>query len=237
MSKEIATRTEAPAALPATLEAKMEYARALAVSGLLPDAFKKKPENVLVAQEYASALSVSVMVLMAETSVIGGRLAMSAKFMRALARRAGHKIRETVTAEGVARCVIIRDDDPDYQHVAEWDRAKAEKHGYWGKGHWQKNPGLMLQNRAVAECVRLACPEVLGGISHTDEEVRDMGFVATSAPVAGEPVTAAEIVGGPVHQEPPVDAVEAETIDEETGEVHEALVEYDDAAWMAGESA
>ena len=156
----------------ASLPDRMEYASKMSVSGLLPEAFRNKPANVLIGIELANALNMAPIIVMNELAVIGGKPSWSAKFMRALVRRAGHKLRESFT-DGVARAVIIRADDPDYQHVAEWDMAKAEQHGYAGKGHWQKNPALMLGNRALSECVRSACPEVLAGVAYTTDEVAD----------------------------------------------------------------
>lgn len=156
----------------ASLPDRMEYASKMSVSGLLPEAFRNKPANVLIGIELANALDMAPIIVMNELAVIGGKPSWSAKFMRALVRRAGHKLRESF-ADGVARCIIIRSDDPDYEHVTEWDEAKAREHGYWGKGHWQKNPALMLGNRALSECVRSACPEVLAGVSYTTDEVAD----------------------------------------------------------------
>ena len=43
---------------------------------------------------------------------------------------------------------------------------KAQDAGLWGKGHWAKDPATMLRWRAISECVRMACPEVLGGLVH-----------------------------------------------------------------------
>lgn len=157
----------------ASLPDRMEYASKMSVSGLLPEAFRNQPANVLIGIELANALDMAPIIVMNELAVIGGKPSWSAKFMRALVRRAGHKLRESFT-DGVARCVIIRSDDPGYEHVTEWDEAKARDHGYWGKGHWQKNPALMLGNRALSECVRSACPEVLAGVSYTTDEVTDL---------------------------------------------------------------
>lgn len=191
MSNEIATRT---AGLPAAaeLDQQIHYAEVLADAGLLPDAFKKNPPNVLIAIEVARTLDEAPFTVMQEMAVISGKPSFSAKFMRTRVRKAGHRLRETFE-NGVARCVIIRRDDPDFEHVAEWDEKKAKQHGYWGKGHWAKNPQLMLRNRALSECVREACNEVMGSIDYTDDEIVD--FPATSpadkahaaAPVSDKP--------------------------------------------------
>ena len=171
----------------APLPDRLEYAKALAAAGLLPDAFRQQPANVLLGMELAGALNLAPIVVINELAVIGGKPSFSAKFMRSLVRRAGHRLRESYT-DGVARCVIVRADDPEWEHVALWDEAKARQHDYWGKGHWRKNPELMLKNRALSECVREACPEVLGGIAYTPDEVADFVPSARVEQVAYAPM-------------------------------------------------
>ena len=161
----------------ATLPDRMRYAEALSTAGLLPDSFRGQPANVLLGMELAGALDLAPIVVINELAVIGGKPSFYAKFMRSLVRRAGHRLRESFV-DGVARCVIVRVDDPEWEHVATWDEAKARQHDYWGKGHWKKNPELMLKNRALSECAREACPEVLGGVAYTPDEVAD--FVPTA---------------------------------------------------------
>lgn len=181
---------------PTPLADQMQYAEALASASLVPDSFKRNPPNILMALAIADDLGESPWTVMSEMAVISGKPSFSAKFMRARVRKAGHKLREELLPNGTARCVIIRADDPEFEHVAEWDRAKAEQHGYWGKGHWQKNPSLMLKNRALSECVREACYEVMGGIGYTPDEVEDFApqkpapvvtQVPTSPPTPPEP--------------------------------------------------
>ena len=129
-------------------------------------------------------------VTMSEMSIISGRPSFSAKFMRSRVRQAGHKLREYFDEEtGTAKAVIIRSDDPDFEHTSKWNRAKAEQHGLWGKGHWKKNPELMLKNRALSEVVRESCYEVMGGVAYTPDEVQDFApepkqYQATRQPQA-----------------------------------------------------
>ena len=183
MSKEIEHSTTN--VTPASLDDQMRYAEALSSATILPPAFHRQPANVLVALAEAAELGESPWTIMQEMAIISGKPSFSAKFMRTRIRKAGHLLRESFN-DGVARCVIIRADDPEFEHVATWDRAKAEKHGLWGKGHWAKNPELMLANRALSECVREACYEVMGGVGYTPDEVLDF------APSRPEGVTVAE---------------------------------------------
>lgn len=157
---------------PGGLAEQMRYAEALSGAGLVPDSFRRQPANVLVALDIARSMHESPWTVMSEMSVIGGRPSFSAKFIRSRVRQAGHRLRETYT-DGVARAVIIRADDPEFEHTAEWDEAKARQHALWDKGHWRKNPELMLKNRALSECAREACYEVMGGVAYTSDEVMD----------------------------------------------------------------
>lgn len=158
----------------ASLDEAMRYAEAMSQAGMIPEKFKGQPANVLVATEIANDLSESTWMVMSELHFVGSVPTFSAKFMRSRVRQAGHKLRESYDkATGTARAVIIRHDDPEFEHVAEWDEAKARDHGLWGKNHWKKNPELMLKNRALSEVLREACYEVMGGIAYTTDEAHD----------------------------------------------------------------
>ena len=148
---------------------KVEYAKLLADAGMIPEAYRNKPANCLVAIEYGEALGVAPIVAINQIAVVKGGVSMEAKLMISLARKAGHTVRLSGDDKS-ATCVIIRADDPAHEATVTWDQAKATKAGLWGSGHWAKNPGLMLRYRAAAENIRLTCPEVLAGISHTPEE-------------------------------------------------------------------
>lgn len=154
-------------------KAKLTYAKTLANAGLIPEVYQKNPGNVLVAVEYGQALGIDPIIAMNQITVVNGGVSMEAKLMMALVRKAGHIIR----VEGdkhAATCTIIRADDPGYEAKVTWDEAKAKQAGLWGRGHWSKNPELMLRYRAAAENIRLTCPEVLAGINYTPEEVSEI---------------------------------------------------------------
>lgn len=172
-----------PHGTPMSLNDKINYAEKLAASGLIPDTYKKNPPNVLVAVEKGEALGIHPMVALEEINVIHGRTSMSATLMMSLARSAGHTVRAVGDANS-ARCTIIRKDDPDFEHTVTWDQAKAQQNQLWGKGHWQKNPELMLKYRAISECVRMACPEVLAGVKYTPEEVVEITGTEYREPAA-----------------------------------------------------
>jgi hypothetical protein len=168
------------------LAEKIEFARALAGASLIPRAFQEQPANILVAMELGEALNIASIVAINEINVINGAPSLSASLMAALARQAGHKVRITGD-DHEATCTIIRADDPDFEHTATWDEAKARKGGLWGKGHWAKDPGTMLRWRAISECVRFACSEVLGGIKYTPDELEASSVTVTQVPTEKVP--------------------------------------------------
>lgn len=182
------------------LAVQMRHAETLAQANMIPDKFKGNPANVLVAQELAQSMGESTWVTMTELYFVGNVPTFSAKYMRTRVRAAGHILRESFDPDSMtATCTIIRNDDPDFEHTIRWDKSKAEQHGLWGKGHWKKNPELMLKNRAVSECVREACNEVMGGVDYTREEVENGNF--NTGPVtatASRQDVAAQALAAPV---------------------------------------
>lgn len=178
MTNEIATSS-----FENNLSVQMKHAEILSQANMIPDKFKGNPANVLVAQELAQSMGESTWVTMSELYFVGNVPTFSAKYMRTRVRAAKHILRESFDPETMtATCTIIRHDDPDFEHTIRWDKAKAEAHELWGKRHWKKNPELMLKNRAVSECVREACNEVMGGVDYTREEVENGNF--NTGPVA-----------------------------------------------------
>ena len=163
-----------------TIADKIEYAKLLADSGMIPEEYRKQPANVLVAIEHGQALGLAPIVAVQQIVVVKGRATMEAKLMITLARKAGHIVRLEGDAEQ-ATCTLILADDPSYPRRVTWTRATAEAHGLWGQGHWAKDPALMLQYRAASQAIRLHAPEVLSGVDHTPEEAAEIARRSTTS--------------------------------------------------------
>ncbi len=155
---------------PRTLEAKIEYARFLAKAELLPKAFRDQPANILFAAEYGELLGLHPMAAITGINIIDGKPSISAGLISALVRRAGHKLRVKGDATS-AFCQIIRADDPGFVYSSEWDMERAKTANLLHKSNWQHYPAAMLKARAVSECARDACQEVLLGIAYTPDEL------------------------------------------------------------------
>ncbi|MFE7853718.1 recombinase RecT [Streptomyces sp. NPDC057403] len=161
-----------------------QFCESLAQTPLLPDAYRKQPASVLWAMEYGRALGLDVVTTITTIHVIKGKPTQSADLMLGRARTAGHRVR--IKSER-HRCEvrIQRHDDPDDETVIEWTLDDAVIAGLCtlrdGRPYsrdqknqpqpWEKFPRAMLRARAIAECVRAACPEVLHGAIYTPEEL------------------------------------------------------------------
>jgi hypothetical protein len=154
----------------AGLPAKLEYARFLATSGLLPAQYREKPGNVLYAVEFGEMLGIRPMAAITGVHVIEGKPSASAALISALVRRAGHRLRVSGNDEK-AVAEIIRSDDPDFVYRSEWTIARARQAELIGKGTWKKYPAAMLKARAITEVARDACEEALMGMHYTPEEL------------------------------------------------------------------
>ena len=154
-----------------SLPERMEYAKALATASLLPDAYRGKPGNVLLAVEYGHALGVPPMTAIQGIHVIKGKPTLSADLMAALVRRSGHRLRVHVEDGPVAVAELIRSDDADYTYTCRWDIDRARQADLLGKDNWEHHPAAMLKARAISEVVREGASEVLHGMIYTPEEL------------------------------------------------------------------
>ncbi|MFJ4637524.1 hypothetical protein ACIP69_18105 [Streptomyces hygroscopicus] len=160
------------------------FCESLADTPLLPDAYRRQPASVLWAMEYGRALGLDVVTTINTIHVIKGKPTQSADLMLSRAREAGHKVR--IRQEpGKCTVSIWRYDDPDFENAITWTYDDAVTAGLCElrnnrpysrsqKGepqNWEKYPRAMLRARAIAECVRSACPEVLHGAIYTAEEL------------------------------------------------------------------
>jgi hypothetical protein len=161
-------RPELPSA--ADMSAAMLYAERLANSGLLKPQYRKQPANVLWAIEYGRMIGLSPMAAITGVHVIEGTPSASAALMSALVRRAGHKLRVRGDATS-ATCRIIRSDDPDFVFEATFTIEEARAAGLAKKAVWQSYPASMLKARAISQCCRDACEEVLFGLHYVPEEL------------------------------------------------------------------
>ena len=160
------------------------FSEALAGASLLPQEYRNNASSVLWAMEYGRALGLDVVTTITTIHVIKGKPTQSADLMLSRTREAGHKVR--IRQEpGSCTVSIWRSDDPEFENVITWTYDDAVTAGLCElrnnrpysrsqkgeKQNWEKYPRAMLRARAISECVRSACPEVLHGAIYTAEEL------------------------------------------------------------------
>lgn len=203
-STELAVRDTA-----AAIPAKIQYAKALAESGLLPASYRKQPANILYAVEYGEMLELPPMAAITGIHLIDGRPAISAGLISALVRRAGHRLR-VIGDERQAQAQLVRSDDPNFTYKATWTIERARQAGLLNKQNWRQYPAAMLKARAISEVARDACQEVLLGVSYTPEELGAQGITDGEADDMGLMTTSQRVEHAELRRmnEPPAGAVE-----------------------------
>ena len=178
-----------------------QQAQVLAMSNIVPETFRGKPENILIAVDQANRLNVSPLMIMQNLFVIQGRPSWSSKFLIAMINGSG-KFDEELHFD------LKNDKDGKPFSCLAWtmkngrrvegvtvdmDMAKAE--GWLAKNgsKWKTIPELMLRYRAASFFASLNCPELTLGI-YTQEEFEDNDFIErpTDVRVEAEQEIAAE---------------------------------------------
>lgn len=202
------TRLAMPDMSQAAIAARVDYAKTLAASGLIPKHYQRQPANVLVAIETGLSLGIPPIQAIRSIAVINGTATMSADLMSAIVRRAGHKLR-VVEHDGAVTVTLIRRDDPEVAFTVTWDQAKATQAGLWGKqGPWTQYPSQMLRARAITEVCRQGASDALMGVIYTPEE---MGADVDAEGQIISPPTQAPPTQAPAASLPSVDEVHAAT--------------------------
>lgn len=201
------------------LTAQMDYARAVQTAGMLPEAYRGKPADILLAVGLGQSMGLSPAESLYRISVIKGKPTASAELIAAQVRKAGHKLR--VVTEGTSvKATIVRADDPDFEHTVVRDMAWAQRMGLDKNDNYRKQPETMLQWRAISAVARLACPEALYGVQYTPDEMSDFGDAA--------PQQASGLGAALRRQEPEPERRTAEQVDTTTGEFDEPALPIGD---------
>lgn len=159
----------------APLAVQMDYARAVSTANLLPQAYRGKPADIMLAVGLGAGMGLSPAESLYRIDVIQGKPCASAELIAANVRKAGHKLRvQTDERAQSVTATIIRADDPEFPFSVTRDMAWAQQMGLHTKDNYKKQPLTMLQWRAISAVARLACPEALYGVAYTADEMGDM---------------------------------------------------------------
>lgn len=172
----------------------------LANSDLIPQAFQKKPANVLIAVNMANRMRADPFMVMQSMYIVHGKPAFSASFVAAVIEESGkfgHLNYEMCGTPGQDDygCRITTNISANGQEIqGTWVTiAMAKAEGWYGKtgSKWPNMPEQMLRYRAVSFFGRLYAGAILLGMQ-TKEELDDIKDVN---PVPGqETVTKADMV-------------------------------------------
>jgi hypothetical protein len=173
--------------IPHDLDSCWKLAKIIVSSELGPKALNTV-EKVFVAIQMGANIGLSPMQAIQGIAVVNGKPALYGDTMLAIIKASGllESIKEEVIGDGqtmVATCVVRRKGEAE-PTVGEWSVADATKAGKWGSpGPWTQYPKRMLQMRARSFALRDAFPDLLLGLQHTVEELRD-GEIIDVTPMA-----------------------------------------------------
>ncbi len=152
----------------------MYQAKVLASSEIIPQAYRGKPQNILVAMEFGAPLGLNGVQSLQNITVINGTPTASASFITGLVRHAGHKLWTEKDAQNLSVTAFVqRADDPEHVVSVTRDKAWAQQMGLLNKDNYRKQPLTMLTWRAITAAAREACPEILFGVQYTPDEMYD----------------------------------------------------------------
>lgn len=152
------------------LSEQMDYARAISTAQMLPENYRGKPADIMLAVGLGQSMGLSPAESLYRIAVIKGKPTASAELIAANVRKAGHKLRVRGD-DTTCTATIVRADDPEFEFTVTRDTDWAKRMGLADQPNYKKQPGTMLQWRAITAVARLACPEALYGVTYTPDEV------------------------------------------------------------------
>ncbi len=162
------------------VESMTALASKLAASDIIPQAFQKKPANVLIALDMANRLNASPMMVMQNMYVVYGNPGWSSKFLISTFNMCGRfsPLRyeffgKPGTDDYGCRAYASELSTGEKLTGPDVTIGMAKKEGWYGKNgsKWQTMPQLMLTYRAAAFFIRTCAPEISMGLPTADELV------------------------------------------------------------------
>ncbi len=161
--------------IPRNLGEAMELAKVMANSDIVPNEFRKKPENILIAIQLGAEVGLAPMQALQNIYVVNGKPAMWGDAVLGLIKGSGllEDFEETFDEKAQKATCRSRRKDNKSDVIRIFGLEDAKKAGLWGKqGPWTNYPNRMLQMRARSWNLRDNFPDVLKGLN-VREEVQD----------------------------------------------------------------
>jgi hypothetical protein len=166
---------------PANFKEAVEFSKMMASSSLVPQAYRNKPADILIAMQMGAEVGLKPMQAIQGIAVINGKPCLYGDSMLSVvtARQDCGGVEESVV-DGVATCTVHRKGRPSVTRTFSVEDAQRAK--LWGRrGPWTEYPNRMLQMRARGFALRDCFPDALKGIMPA-EEVRDYNLTESSKP-------------------------------------------------------
>lgn len=227
--KSLAKQNRKPFSIvPTTLDEALKFAEKIAQSSLCPNAYKGKAGDVLVAMQMGAEVGLSPMQSIQNISVINGRPSIWGDAMLAVVRvhPECEGVREWLKGsikEGnsTAYCGIKREGQEE--EIRKFSITDAMQAGLWEKaGPWKQYPERMLQMRARGFCARDVFPDALRGLYLVEEaqDIPEEKYIEVKSDKSKGVEGLKEKLG---LVEAPIIDIDAEIVNEDTGEVSEAV--------------
>lgn len=166
-----------------------KLAQTLATSDIIPDVYKNKPANIVIALDMANRMAITPMMVMQNLYVVRGKPSWSGQACKSLIQGCG-KFKNVKTiyigergTDGRGCYISAVGADGEKIDGPDVTIAIAKAEGWYGSNpKWRNLTELMLAYRAAAFFARVHCPEVLMGV-HVEGEVEDF----TTEPANPEP--------------------------------------------------
>lgn len=157
-----------------------KMANQLAKSDILPDNYKNKPQNVVIAVGLARQMDLPPFTVMQNLSIIRGKTSWSGSFCKTLIERTG-KFKDLELnyigekGKDTYGCYLsaIRVSDNKLIKGPEVTMKMAKDEGWTSNKKWLTLTDLMLAYRCQSFFCRLYVPEAMNGI-YTDDEVTEI---------------------------------------------------------------
>lgn len=165
----VSTRSAVPAPAPATsAEAQWKLAQAMSKAGdMLPRSYRNNPGALMLLQQWSTARGIDPLTAIQTVAFIDGKPVIDATMQRAMAKRAGYRVK-VVRADATSATVEVSEDG-EVIGEASYSMDDANTAGLAGKQNWRKNPVDMLVARATTRALRWHAPDAMLGVYSEDE--------------------------------------------------------------------
>jgi hypothetical protein len=152
----------------------------LAKSSIIPDNYKNKPENVVIALGMAQQLDLTPFTVMQNLNIIKGKTSWSGSFCKTLIEKTRrfkdlelNYIGQKGTDSYGCYLSATRISDGKIINGPEVTMKMAKEEGWTTNKKWLTLTDLMLAYRCQSFFARLHCPEAMSGV-YTTEEIEDI---------------------------------------------------------------